>query len=513
MNTASYYPLGLYALSTNYANGIGIWKVELEEVNPHLCGGRVENHLGKTTPSSPNRDSNLDLPILGGRAQHDKRDSQLRHRGGLKRQIRKEGYFTEEAMEGEVGTEEVPWLTQVFLEEVIREAEQDPQIIVTSYDAKPAVGKGDNYASIMQRVSVVFRRKGTDTPDKASLIIKTPQTGQLIKQFLKEAKLFEKESHLYEVLLPKMYTLLEYKVGVEVFKPFAPMPFKSHRPETIILEDLAEKGFKMANRRERLDLNHCVLALKALGRFHALSVAIIEEEPSILENYPESMFKESMKEMNEQFVPVILESLAAVVDKWPGYEPFGEKIRGHKKNCVDILLELVKPKEGVLNVLNHGDFWVNNMLFKYSEETGEVDDIRMIDFQIVRYGSPALDLHYFLLSSTNDEVRDDQLDFLLEEYHRSLASNLQLLGLNPDLLSIETLKKQFEDYWFFGFYSACFLFSVIVADPSEALEFDSMTKEDLETGKANPMAKAYNGKNFKIAFQKLLRFLELRKFI
>nr|CAD7572222.1 unnamed protein product [Timema californicum] len=28
-------------------------KVELEEVNPHLRGGRVENHLGKTTPSSP----------------------------------------------------------------------------------------------------------------------------------------------------------------------------------------------------------------------------------------------------------------------------------------------------------------------------------------------------------------------------------------------------------------------------------------------------------------------------
>nr|CAD7194317.1 unnamed protein product [Timema douglasi] len=50
------------------------WEVErlnLEEVNPHLRGGRVENHLGKTTPSSPDRDSNLDLPVLGSRAQHE----------------------------------------------------------------------------------------------------------------------------------------------------------------------------------------------------------------------------------------------------------------------------------------------------------------------------------------------------------------------------------------------------------------------------------------------------------
>nr|CAD7402356.1 unnamed protein product [Timema cristinae] len=163
---ASYYPFGLYALSTNYVNGLGIGKVEFEEVNPHLRGGRVENHLGsppapvhpteirtsispssavglnttsalanyateaaprltirsgytllstnyanglgigkveleevnphlrgerereresgkpfrKITPSSPDRDLNLDLPVLSSRAQHDKRVSQLRHR-------------------------------------------------------------------------------------------------------------------------------------------------------------------------------------------------------------------------------------------------------------------------------------------------------------------------------------------------------------------------------------------------------------------------------------------------
>nr|CAD7195448.1 unnamed protein product [Timema douglasi] len=49
--TASYYPFGLYALSTNYANRLGIRKVELEEVEPHLRGGRVETHLGEKPPS------------------------------------------------------------------------------------------------------------------------------------------------------------------------------------------------------------------------------------------------------------------------------------------------------------------------------------------------------------------------------------------------------------------------------------------------------------------------------
>nr|CAD7427800.1 unnamed protein product [Timema monikensis] len=53
--------------------GEGIGKVDLEEVNPHLRGGRVENHLGKTPSSSPDRDLNLDLPVISSQAQHDKR--------------------------------------------------------------------------------------------------------------------------------------------------------------------------------------------------------------------------------------------------------------------------------------------------------------------------------------------------------------------------------------------------------------------------------------------------------
>nr|CAD7570030.1 unnamed protein product [Timema californicum] len=69
--TASYYPFGLYAFKYYNANGLGIGKVELGEMNQHLRGGRVENHLGKITPSSPDRDSSLDLPVLGSRVQQN----------------------------------------------------------------------------------------------------------------------------------------------------------------------------------------------------------------------------------------------------------------------------------------------------------------------------------------------------------------------------------------------------------------------------------------------------------
>nr|CAD7454103.1 unnamed protein product [Timema tahoe] len=58
--------LGLVRFTERFA----LLSVKSFEVNLHLRGGRVENHLGKTTKSSPDQDLNLDLSVLGSQAQH-----------------------------------------------------------------------------------------------------------------------------------------------------------------------------------------------------------------------------------------------------------------------------------------------------------------------------------------------------------------------------------------------------------------------------------------------------------
>nr|CAD7571498.1 unnamed protein product [Timema californicum] len=76
------YPVGILILTRedvkiNYQDiRIGSWGNPEKEFGISLMGvkGRVGNHLGKTTPSSPDRDSNLNLPVLSSRAQHDKRE-------------------------------------------------------------------------------------------------------------------------------------------------------------------------------------------------------------------------------------------------------------------------------------------------------------------------------------------------------------------------------------------------------------------------------------------------------
>nr|CAD7587267.1 unnamed protein product [Timema genevievae] len=45
-------------------------RLDLEEANPHFRRGRVEKPFRRNHPSSPDRGSNLDLPVFGSLAQH-----------------------------------------------------------------------------------------------------------------------------------------------------------------------------------------------------------------------------------------------------------------------------------------------------------------------------------------------------------------------------------------------------------------------------------------------------------
>nr|CAD7596950.1 unnamed protein product [Timema genevievae] len=64
-------PVRVVHLSTNYTNVLGIGKVEFRGSEPAFAWRESGKPFRNPTPSSPNQDSNLDLPILGGLAQHD----------------------------------------------------------------------------------------------------------------------------------------------------------------------------------------------------------------------------------------------------------------------------------------------------------------------------------------------------------------------------------------------------------------------------------------------------------
>ena len=401
------------------------------------------------------------------------------------------------------------WINFEFLTEVISQ-HLNKDISVTDFSLKRALPKGENYLSILYRVAVEYKEKEANGTEKYYLIIKSLPEGELMQKILSEMKGFQKESYMYTNVLPTMYRIL--KSAKIPIKPFSARCFPCTRENVIVMEDLKFLDYKMQMRLKGLDLEHCTLAVRALARFHAVSIALYKSDPSIKEIYDEGLYKdrkdEEKSEQAKNFTENSINSLASVVETWQGYEKYGEKLRKLVPNCRERMIEIVKPKKDALNVLNHGDFWVNNMLFRYCPETGKVEDVKFVDFQIGRFSSPALDLQYFMCNCPNDEVRFKHRDTLLEEYYSEFADYCKALHLESELISLEELKEEFEEKNYFGLITACSVLCLILAQGDEVPETKELKEEDRQSGENILTKNAVSGKRYREIFQRLLVYYE-----
>ena len=126
----------------------------------------------------------------------------------------------------------------------------------------------------------------------------------------------------------KQVRILEEKLVGNKVLPISAYCYKSNIPHTLILEDLTTLGFKMADRHSRLDLEHSVIALKGLAKFHALSLALNDKDTSILETFKnEFIYTEQNRELMKSFTQTTFDALINVVERWNGYEKYGDKLR------------------------------------------------------------------------------------------------------------------------------------------------------------------------------------------
>jgi len=133
----------------------------------------------------------------------------------------------------------------------------------------------------------------------------------------------------------------------------------------------------MADRTRGLDLQHSLLVMKQIGRYHGASAVLQQKMPENVLYFHEGIYGSKVLETCEDFFRSGLTNLAQEVAKWPHYrERFSEKLLKLADNAYAKFLDSVIRREEEFNVLCHGDLWLNNMMFRYSQETGEVTDAR-----------------------------------------------------------------------------------------------------------------------------------------
>lgn len=123
-----------------------------------------------------------------------------------------------------------------------------------------------------------------------------------------------------------------------------------------------------------------------------------------------------------------------------------EKIASWSLESLLINSRLIIPRVALqkmrcgFQVLNHGDIWINNMLFK-SDDNGNCIDVKFIDYQIASWGSPITDLMYFLLTSVQDDIKTAHFDELIAFYHKELVKSLNELNYSKDIPTLDVMKQ------------------------------------------------------------------------
>jgi hypothetical protein len=143
------------------------------------------------------------------------------------------------------------------------------------------------------------------------------------------------------------------------------------------MEDLKTKGFKLADRDLGLDLNHCLLVMRNIARYHAMSVVLYNKNPEVFKPFMSNLFNDEHKDGFEPFIKRNVRSVAEMVDTWPDYKNrFADCIYKLTDTATEEWILASKRNDAEFNVLSHGDLWANNIMFRYSDETGEAEEVR-----------------------------------------------------------------------------------------------------------------------------------------
>lgn len=141
----------------------------------------------------------------------------------------------------------------------------------------------------------------------------------------------------------------------------------------LVLEDLNKSGYKMANRFEKLDLDHALITLSKLAQFHASSFVDKEKITS-----GKQMSREPFsKEMLAQFHPLTLIKVKEVIKVIKTLN-FAPEVVAECEKWVEmdsmVMYNLWHPNNLNFTTVIHGDCWMNNMLYSYNDKN-DVEDI------------------------------------------------------------------------------------------------------------------------------------------
>nr|XP_046488249.1 uncharacterized protein LOC124221887 isoform X1 [Neodiprion pinetum]XP_046488250.1 uncharacterized protein LOC124221887 isoform X1 [Neodiprion pinetum] len=393
------------------------------------------------------------------------------------------------------------WFDVCFMQKILQQIEKDESIKICGITEQPITSVGENYAGELHRVSVEFTRVGGKhrVQEKRFFIAKVVPAIPWYEKLISVGGHFNTESLMMTDTLPKMNHAL-VKLGMAPLSAQC-LYAQLAKPTHLLIEDLSPRGFRTADRLNGLDLEHCILAMRGLAVFHATSVAVEEKlfltfferkYPRTVTSYKKGLFYKDHPLWLTSFFNLGTKCLATEIAKWPEINPrISEKMHklsevAFKKGC-----KAARCQKDDFNVLNHGDCWTNNMMFRYDDQ-GKPNLHIFVDFQLCVYGSPAVDILHFLATSPSNDVRKDHRKLLLHEYHDTLTITMAKFKCEVKPPSFNRLREVLKERAFLEALISFTILPITISDQTTVKPLNELIEPNGEY--ENP---SYQGNRFR----------------
>ncbi|XP_024877833.1 uncharacterized protein LOC112458440 [Temnothorax curvispinosus] len=309
--------------------------------------------------------------------------------------------------------------------------------------ARYEISKSINFlVTTIYYVRLQFKNKENDQNEELSMVLKRPT-----KNFIHIGRIdfqFENEILFYQTYIQPnerhFYARCYYA------EKRSPTDF------VIALENVNERGYHSCSYPHNAPFEYTLAAMRELGRFHGKGYVMKELQREkffdIVARLQEPRYAKGYV-MEACFNVTATRSLEYL--RRQGYDAaFCDRMEAILTNAFDeVMMKIIKPLEP-LATMCHGDFLLNNILFK-ADEGGRYRAM-LIDFALIRYSTPVVDLStYFYNCCWNEEIREKFFD-IMRAYHDALMEYLLDAGVQDiEKYSYNALLDDFRRGALFGF--------------------------------------------------------------
>ena len=291
----------------------------------------------------------------------------------------------------------------------------------------------------------------------------------MLREYVVGQRVFNVEILMYTKIRTTLETLLQSRTGSDIKLPFATYydGVCDGLNDCLCLEDLRPEGYVMPDKYKGLNFQQADLTMKELAKFHAYTYFFIRQTGESF--FDDENLKQYAKAgwLEPEFIGLMHEmfggAMRAALNVLEKHDPeLTEKFRTAVKDTPNIVKNAIttisRTDTLYFPIICHGDFWCNNILFKY--ENGSVDEtkpigIKFVDFQQSHRGNIYEELLYFIFTSTTPEFRKEYLTRVLDSYYESFTGTLDELKFPKP---INFTKGFFIDHFYEGYFPIlCFL--------------------------------------------------------